>query len=231
MQEMIDNSLDNIEDLGYSFLVENDVLISKNDFHNYINQGNRLNKKPSAERHFFTSVINTPTTGYRVIKVYFQGGSDLPASESFNVLDTVYSTWYKELGFAMLQFWNRFPDLKIKFERVNLTISDLMAWRSIPAGTDIVIKGDNGTLPNTTVAAAGFPSNGNPYDEIIINGDFLNGLKLTAGQKRWNLMHELGQCIGFRHTNLRLRRESTVNPPANPVFATLNAEDLYSVFN
>lgn len=97
------------------------------------------------------------------------------------------------------------------------------------SAADITVKSDNGVLLNTRVASAGFPSNGNPYPAILINLDFLNSYDLVQDQMRYNMMHELGHCIGFRHTNLRLRGETTSN--ANPITATPNAEDPNSVFN
>ncbi|WP_343707911.1 M57 family metalloprotease [Flavobacterium sp.] len=66
---------------------------------------------------------------------------------------------------------------------------------------DIVIKSDNNTLNDNVLAMAGFPSNNNPFNLIQINLDFWSDITVSEAGKRYNLVHELGHCIGLRHTN------------------------------
>lgn len=55
-------------------------------------------------------------------------------------------------------------------------------------------------LGKTTIASAGFPNSiGDPYTSILINMNFLN----SFNPQQWGqvLQHEVGHCIGFRHTD------------------------------
>lgn len=55
-------------------------------------------------------------------------------------------------------------------------------------------------LGTSTIASAGFPNSvGDPYTTILINVNFLK----TFGTQQWGqvLQHEIGHCIGFRHTD------------------------------
>lgn len=83
---------------------------------------------------------------------------------------------------------------------------------------DILIKSDNGSLPYYAVAAAGPPSSiGNPHHSILVNLDFDNNRVMTEGQKKYNIVHELGHCVGLRHTNWRGLDESTgITIPGTP---------------
>ncbi|MCF6347140.1 MAG: zinc-dependent metalloprotease [Flavobacteriaceae bacterium] len=87
---------------------------------------------------------------------------------------------------------------------------------STNSNADITIKSDNGALPNNVVASAGFPSNGNPYNTVLVNLDFLN-INVSEGSKRYNMVHELGHCIGLRHTNWDSQNEYSANTiPGTP---------------
>lgn len=220
-RQEIMSSLDDVVDLGDYFLVENDIMIPKESFDEYITTSKQKGSSKTG-RHFYTSTVNTPNNGVRTINLFFHK-TTFPASETF----TSGNTWNVALTSAIVA-WNN-NDSKLRFNRLQLQIADLIAGRSIPLGTDIVVRSDDGVLRNSVVASAGFPTNGNPYPTILINVDFLNGLTLSSNQKRYNLMHEIGHCVGFRHTNLRILGEPQNG--AIPILVTPNAEDPDSVFN
>ncbi len=203
----IQESLNDRVDLGDYYLIENDIMIPKNS---------EIKEELSVgKRHFYTSTINVPSIGKRVVRIYWDR-TGFPPDGPFG--PTTIHTWGHGINNAIMAYNERINNFRIEFRQVYSQSS-----------ADITIKSDNGVLPNTTVASAGFPANGNPYPTVLINLDFLNSFNLQQGQMRYNIMHELGHCIGFRHTNLRLRGETTSN--ANPITTTPNAEDPNSVFN
>ncbi|QIL38588.1 hypothetical protein G7074_04405 [Pedobacter sp. HDW13] len=56
-------------------------------------------------------------------------------------------------------------------------------------------------LPSDVIAAAGLPLNGNPFPNVVVNSAYVQPSTVLSGQKKYNLVHEIGHCLGFRHTN------------------------------
>jgi Dual-action HEIGH metallo-peptidase len=75
----------------------------------------------------------------------------------------------------------------------------------------------------TTLASAGFPdAEGNPYRSVLVNMNVLKSLSIQA----WGVVmqHEVGHCIGFRHTDYMNRAYSCgsgINEGASTVGAIL----------
>lgn len=75
------------------------------------------------------------------------------------------------------------------------------------------------------LASAGFPSGGNPYNQVRVNSAYLG----SAGTTTWNnyvgtiLAHELGHCIGFRHTDYYNRAISCGGTASNEGSAGIGA--------
>lgn len=69
------------------------------------------------------------------------------------------------------------------------------------ATADIVVKSDNGTLNDGVLASAGFPSSNQPFNQVLVNLNSLSNMTILEGQKRYIMVHELGHCIGFHHTD------------------------------
>lgn len=55
------------------------------------------------------------------------------------------------------------------------------------------------------IASAGFPSGGNPYSEVKFNKKYQN---YSSGFLTTVIAHEMGHCIGFRHTDYMNRAYS-----------------------
>jgi hypothetical protein len=78
-----------------------------------------------------------------------------------------------------------------------------LTFQLVSSGGDIVIR-----IVNTGqyIASAGFPdSNGNPYPEVKYAKKYTN---YSAGFMTTVIAHELGHCIGFRHTDYMNRSYS-----------------------
>ena len=95
--------------------------------------------------------------------------------------------------------------LEISFERV------LDA-----AGADITFtrlkKGDE---RQGILGSAGFPSGGNPYNEIKMSGIIISNFGWSVGALATVMAHEMGHCIGFRHTDYFDRSISCGGSPSN----------------
>lgn len=70
-------------------------------------------------------------------------------------------------------------------------------------GGDINIRGIN---TRQYIASAGFPSGGNPYNEVLYSTRYINGY--SQGFITTVVAHEIGHCIGFRHTDYMNRAYS-----------------------
>jgi hypothetical protein len=72
---------------------------------------------------------------------------------------------------------------------------------------------------NSYIASAGFPSGGNPYGTINYSTtyqNYSNGFITTV------LAHEMGHCIGFRHTDY-MRRSYSCGSGGNEGGGTIGA--------
>lgn len=101
---------------------------------------------------------------------------------------------------------------------------------STSPSSDIIIQSDGNQLADNVIASAGFPTNNQPYNQVIINLDFLSNVTVTESSKRYNIVHELGHCIGLRHTNWDIRGETAGTVGANLIPNTPN-QDPNSVMN
>jgi hypothetical protein len=63
-------------------------------------------------------------------------------------------------------------------------------------GANITIRRGNGNY----LASAGFPTGGNPYGTVLVNSNFI-GSNPNTNYLATILAHEIGHCIGFRHTD------------------------------
>lgn len=95
------------------------------------------------------------------------------------------SEWAEITRYAMAQ-WNAIPGSKLRFVETN------------KRKANITMKmGNLGT--QGTLASASFPNRrGNPGSSVTVN---TVNYGLTLAEKRFTMVHEMGHCIGFRHTN------------------------------
>jgi hypothetical protein len=85
-----------------------------------------------------------------------------------------------------------------RYNAQNLSIT----FSRVSSGGNINVRIVNG---GSYIASSGFPSGGNPYGEVKFNKQYQN---YSAGFLTTVLAHEMGHCIGFRHTDYMNRAYS-----------------------
>jgi hypothetical protein len=79
-----------------------------------------------------------------------------------------------------------------RYNALGLTIT----FSRVTSGANISIVNGSGSF----LASAGFPtSSGNPYNQVILNNSAVSGQPQNTVASI--LAHEIGHCIGFRHTD------------------------------
>jgi hypothetical protein len=73
-----------------------------------------------------------------------------------------------------------------------------LTFKRVTGGANIAITPAPANA--TYLAAAGFPAGGNPYNSILVNTNYL-GTQPDISCLATILAHEIGHCIGFRHTD------------------------------
>ncbi|RYY48177.1 MAG: protease [Chitinophagaceae bacterium] len=161
-----------------NFLIEGDILLSPAQLQEMTGAGSAHELIVANEEHYrTTNVVSTPSSGQRTITVRL--GSGFPSH---------YSTGLDQ---ALARYNNL--NLKIRFQRVS-------------SGGNIVISGANlGTSGGGCILgqASGFPSsNGNPSSGFTLSTSSCATSYLSTANKADEVMaHEIGHCIGFRHTD------------------------------
>jgi len=161
-----------------NYLIEGDILLNKGQLQELAGVGSPTELIVANEEHYrTTNVVSVPGSGVRTITVRL--GSGFPSH---------YSTGLDQ---ALARYNNL--NLRIRFQRVT-------------SGGDIVISGRNlGTSGGGCILgqSAGFPSSsGNPAGGFTLSTSscatsYLN----TANRVDEVIAHEMGHCIGFRHTD------------------------------
>jgi hypothetical protein len=128
----------------------------------------------------------------------------LPRTITVRVSSTLSSSYITYTDNAIARY--NALGLRIRFSRVT-------------SGGNIVIS----AAPSGAgyLASAGFPSGGNPYSSVLVNAGALAGQ--PSGTITTVLAHEIGHCIGFRHTDYMSRQYSCGGSAYNEGASTVGA--------
>jgi hypothetical protein len=131
--------------------------------------------------------------------------SSLPRTITVGISSYLPSSYVSALDEAIRRY--NAEGLRVSFRRSN---SGYNIWISkAPAGSSYL-------------ASAGFPSGGNPYTGVKVNSDYL-GSNPGTNYLATILAHELGHCIGFRHTDYMNRQYSCGGSYYNEGASTVGA--------
>jgi len=182
-----------------NYLIEGDILLTRTQLEEMAGAAPTNNFIVADEEHYRTfNVVSTPVSGVRTITVSL--GSGFPA---------YYSTG---LDNALARY-NGLGDLKIVFQRV-------------ASGGQIHITGANlGNSGGGCILgqASGFPtSSGNPSSGFTLSTSSCATTYLNTTDKVDEVMaHEIGHCIGFRHTDYK--RRNSCGPGAGESAGSIGA--------
>ena len=172
-----------------SYLIEGDILLTRAQLQEMSGVAPTNNFIIAEEEHYRTyNLVTTPGTGARIITVRLNG--NFPA---------YYTTGLDQA----LARYNSYG-LKITFQKVS-------------SGGDIVITGANlGTSGGGCILgqASGFPtSSGNPSSGFTLSTSSCATTYINTADKADEVMaHEIGHCIGFRHTDYKRRASCGPGP-------------------
>jgi hypothetical protein len=131
----------------------------------------------------------------------------LPRTITVRVSTTLPSAYVTATNEAIRRY--NAENLRVSFQRVT------------SGGNIVITRAPSGA---GYLASAGFPSGGNPYNSVRVNSAYL-GSNPGTNYLATILSHEMGHCIGFRHTDFMNRAYScggsAVNEGASNVGAIL----------
>ena len=121
--------------------------------------------------------------------------TNLPRNITVSISSRLPASYVAALDEAI----NRYNDLGLR-----------LTFSRVSSGAMINVVRGNGNF----LASAGFPtSNGNPYSQVKVNANAIgNQPQATVATI---IAHELGHCIGFRHTDYMNRAYSCGGQPVN----------------
>jgi hypothetical protein len=184
---------------GDEVIVEGDVSFSKK--WKYPSPSNRGNTGGRTEQATFASGVVAYS---KINNITVRTAGTMPGAPN-------YDYWNGQLMQAV-DDWNSIPTTRIHLQYITSGIPDI--W----------VTSDAGTLADNQVAQADAPHLVSgvmvPGSVIKINLDSNNDTHWSDSQKRRVLVHELGHCIGFRHTDWGISDANPKTDKANHIPGT-----------
>lgn len=191
-------STDNVRKVEEGYMVENDIILT-DEFLGRSPEGKILNVG-NVEQYRTTNLV----TGLpRTITMYAQQGT----------CTTCYSAgMIAGLDEAIARY--NAENLGIKFQRITTS-----------TGADIVMSRLTKSQERQGVlGSSGFPTaSGDPYNQIKMSGVLESTYHLSTGGIATIIAHEMGHCIGFRHTDYYNRAISCGGAASNEGASTVGA--------
>ncbi|MFT6865935.1 MAG: hypothetical protein ACJA08_000761 [Cyclobacteriaceae bacterium] len=154
------------------YIIEGDIFLTAADIDN-MKEASRL---PIEEQYSTNNLVST--TGSRVITLYAPTGRKGYSAGMIAGIDLAIDRYNAE-------------NLEISFQRITSSGADITMTR--------LSKGDE---RRGILGSAGFPTaNGDPYNEIKMSGILESSYGLSTTGIATIIAHEMGHCVGFRHTD------------------------------
>lgn len=189
MEFLKNNGMENekVEALNGGYLIGDDIII----YESKLRDGSYFGKIANGENlHAISTTVSGSPFIYRTIRLKF--ATNIPETST-------YMNWRYATESAIFEY-NRVRNLRLKFQIVTSESYDLLITAENPP---------TGPLPSNVIASGEWPSGGNPGNKIYINPSFSSQSSITESGKKYNMAHEIGHNIGFRHTNYISTGEST----------------------
>ena len=172
-------STENVRKVDNGYLVEGDIILTEEN----------LNEQSTSPTLLIANVEQYRTTN--LVK-------SLPRVITVSISGTLTSlpVWSNAANAAIARY-NALPNTRITFQRVSSGGNiDIFGFNQGPSGGFI------------TLGSSGFPtSGGNPYNQIQLNTNpQAYGTNPNLDFVTSVIQHEMGHCIGFRHTDYFLNR-------------------------
>lgn len=187
-------STNNIQKIEEGYLVEGDIILTADDL------SSAAPTTPEMiignEEHYRTNNL-VSTSSYPTIKVRLSSASSSHTSAFTAALDEAIRRYNAE-------------NLRVRFQRVS-------------SGQHITVEAYYAV--NNTLGSAGFPSGGAPYNRIKMNTyHYSTSTSSTNVNYIGTIMaHEMGHCIGYRHTDYMNRSYSCGGSAVNEGSAGIGA--------
>jgi len=200
-------STNDAEKTGNSFLVEGDIMMSKEDLtrQKELRKGLAVTNGPSTEQY---------KSGYTLAAKYINNGQIKIKVNGGNLQQLVTD--------ATVIAIKRYNDLKLKTTFVLETNPTATADITVSM-KDLGGRDANGGI--TLGQASGFPTaDGTPSPGFALNNQYYTSA-FTPTQIAAVIAHEVGHCIGFRHTDYINRRSCGIGSQGEPTVDYLTNEE------
>lgn len=202
---------DGIERIDEGYRIERDIIITEE----FLEHTPTLHEVPNMEQYRTNNLVNTG--GNRNITIYAREGGN------------------KGYSPAMIAGLEEAID-RFNTENLEISFSRTSSRRNADIKMTRLSKRDE---QRGVLGSAGFPSNnGDPYGEIKMSGILESAYGLSTNGIATIIAHEMGHCVGFRHTDFFDRSIScggnavnegdggvgAVHIPGTPTGASLSAQ-------